>query len=88
MSRKNKNDDGLDTETTIVDMNVEGFKWYNPTVKKQKKPSDEPRTVRHSVSRKEYWQMVRGAFAAIMPFVLIVLVVFGVLGLLAYLWLG
>ena len=31
-------------------MNVEGFKWYNPTVKKQKKPSDEPRTVRHSVS--------------------------------------
>ena len=41
MSRKNKKDNGLDTETTIVDMNVEGFKWYNPTVKKQKKPSDE-----------------------------------------------
>ncbi len=80
MSRKNNKDDGLDTETTIVDMNVEGFKWKNP--------SAEPRTVRHSVSRKEYWQMVRGAFAAIMPFVLIVLVVFGALGLLAYLWLG
>ena len=56
MSRKNKKDDGLDTETTIVDMNVEGFKWYNPTVKKQKQPSDQPKTVRHSVSRKEYWQ--------------------------------
>ena len=59
-----------------------------PHRQKTETAPDQPKTVRHSVSRKEYWQMVRGAFAAIMPFVLIVLVVFGVLGLLAYLWLG
>lgn len=88
MSRKNKQDDGLDTETTIVDMNVEGFRWYNPTTKKQNKNADKQKTVRQPVSRKEYWQIVRGAFAAILPVVLIVLVVFGILGLIAYWWLS
>ena len=34
MSRKNK-DDELDTQTTFADMNIEGFKWYDPS-KKQK----------------------------------------------------
>lgn len=88
MSRKNKQDDGLDTETTIVDMNVDGFKWYNPSVKKQNKAEDKQKTVRNPISRKEYWQIVRGAFAAMLPVVLIVIIVFGVLGLLAYWWLS
>ena len=87
MSRKNKRDDELDTQTTIVDMNVDGFRWYNPTVKKQK-TENKQKTVRHKVSRKEYWQMVRGMFAAVMPIVLIVLVVFGALIALAYWWLS
>ena len=87
MSRKNKRDDELDTQTTIVDMNVDGFRWYNPTVKKQKTEKKQ-KTVRHNVSRKEYWQMVRGMFAAVMPIVLIVLVVFGALIALAYWWLS
>ena len=26
----------LDTETTFADMNVEGFKWYDPAKKKGK----------------------------------------------------
>ena len=71
MSRKNKRDDELDTQTTIVDMNVDGFRWYNPTVKKQK-TENKQKTVRHNVSRKEYWQMVRGLFAAECACVLVV----------------
>lgn len=87
MPRKNKQDE-LDTETTIVDMNVDGFRWYNPTLKKREKTDNKHKTVKHNVSRKEYWQMVKGMFAAIAPVVLIVLVVFGVLGALAYWWLS
>lgn len=82
MAKKKPNDD-LDTETTIVDMNVEGFSWYDASKKKQ----DGKKTVKHSVSRKEYWQMVKGAFLAILPYFLIICVAFGAMVLLAYLWL-
>ena len=83
MSEKNKKDDDLDTETTFVDMNVEGFKWYDPTKKK-----NDGKRVKHNVSRKEYWRMVRGAFAAIAPYFLIFLLSFGVVIALAYVWLS
>ena len=87
MSRKNKKDkdDELDTETTIVDMNVEGFRWYDPS---RKKNDDGQRKVHHKITRKEYWQMVRGAFAAFAPFFAILILVFGVMVALAYLWLS
>ena len=84
MPKKNKKDDELDTQTTFADMNVEGFKWYDPTRKKHK----DEKTVRRKVSRKEYWQMVRGAFAAFMPFFLIFLISMGIVIILAYLWLS
>ena len=32
---KKKPDDDLDTTTSFADMNVDGFKWYNPNAKKQ-----------------------------------------------------
>ena len=70
----------LDTETTFADMNVEGFHWYNPRKKKGK-------SQKISVTRKEYWAMVRGAFAAYLPMFLCIVSAFAIVVLLAYLWL-
>lgn len=83
MSRKNKKDDDLDMETTFADMNIEGFKWYDPT-----KKQNGGKKVKHKVTRKEYWQMVRGAFAAFAPFFIVLALSFGVVVALSYLWLG
>ena len=80
MSRKNKDDD-LDMETTFADMNVEGFRWYSP------KRKDEGKKVKHTISRKEYWRMVRGAYLAILPYLAIFVLAMGVVIALAYLWL-
>jgi hypothetical protein len=80
MSKKYKRDD-LDTETTFADMNVEGFRWYDPNLKK-KGGKD-----RVKVTKKEYWSMVKGAFLAYLPFLLCVIGAFGLMVLIAYLWL-
>ena len=84
MSRKNKKDDDLDMQTSFADMNIEGFKWYDPSRKK----GDGQKKVKRKVTRKEYWQMVRGAFAAFMPFFAVFLLALGVVIGLAYLWLS
>lgn len=81
MSKKNKKPDDLDTETTFADMNVEGFRWYNPNMKKGGARKDKPK-----LSRKEYWQLVRAAFAAYAPVFLIVIAVFGIMACIAWLW--
>lgn len=84
MAKKNKKHDDLDTETTFADMNVEGFRWYDPHLKKRKESGmnkHKPKT-----SRKEYRQMVRAAFAAYAPVFLIVILVFGIMALIAWLW--
>lgn len=81
---KKKREDNLDTTTTFADMNLEGFRWYDPTLKKHGKKFKE----KNKVTRKEYWAMVRGMFAAIAPFLLIAVAVFGALIGLAYLWLS
>lgn len=78
--RKDKKDD-LDTETTFANMNVEGFSWYNPNGYKKKLNKT------GKVSRKEYWAMVRGMFAAILPLVVCMLIVGGLMFALAVLWL-
>ena len=85
MMANRKPDDDLDTTTSFADMNVDGFKWYNPKAKKQKQ--GDMKKVKTKVSRKEYWAMVRGAFAAIAPFILVSIVMFGLVFLLAYFWL-
>lgn len=84
MAKKQKKYDDLDTETTFVDMNVEGFKWYDPNLKK----NGEKKKQRHKVSRKEYWAMVRAAFVAYLPVFLIVTAVFGIVACIAWLWVG
>ena len=81
MAKKEKRQDDLDTETTFADMNVEGFKWYDPYRKARgNKSFDKP-------SKKEYWAMVRGAFCAYAPMFLSVICGFGMMILLMYLWL-
>ena len=79
MSKKRKDD--LDMETTIADMNVEGFRWYNPNKKKGTYNGV------GKISRKEYWAMVRGAFAAMLPLFGMILVAGAIVVLLAILWL-
>lgn len=82
MAKKRKEHDDLDTETTFADMNVEGFRWYDPKRKK-----DGGKSNKRKISRKEYWQMVRAAFVAYLPVFLIVILVFGIIACLAYIWL-
>lgn len=81
---KKRRDDDLDTTTTFADMNVDGFRWYDPQLKK----NGGKRKNKMKVTRKEYWAMVRGAFAALAPYILGAMFVFGLLILIAYLWLG
>lgn len=83
MAKKNKKPDDLDTETTFADMNVEGFRWYDPHLKK----NNGTRPHRQKLSRKEYWQLVRAAFEAYLPVFIIVIIVFALMGAIAWLWL-
>ena len=71
----------LDTQTTVADMNVEGFCWYNP----RKKKNANGQSVK--LTRKEYWAMVRGAFLAMLPMLLCILAGMLLMFLLAYMWL-
>ena len=81
--KKNKTKiDELDTETTFADMNVEGFKWYDPA-KKKGKGLDQV-----NVTKKEYRSMIKGAYSALIPVLVTVVVIFVVLFCLAYLWLS
>ena len=78
--RKEKKKDDLDTTTTIVDMNVEGFRWYNPNRKKDggEKPA---------LTKSERRAIVKGAFLAMLPMLFcIILAMLAVFGL-AFLWL-
>ncbi len=78
--KKKRKEEPLDTETTFADMNVEGFSWYNP---KKKNGKEE----KMNVSKKEYWAMVRGAFAAMLPMIVCMIAAMGIIFVLAYLWL-
>ena len=84
MAKKNKKQDDLDTETTFADMNVEGFSWYDP----HKKNRSGMRPHKQKLTRKEYWQLVRAAFAAYAPIFLIVTLVFGIMALIGWLWIS
>lgn len=79
MAKKKRKDD-LDTETTFANMNVEGFSWYNPKKNTQRQSVGK-------VTKKEYWAMVKGAFAAMLPMFACILIGGLFVVLLAYLWL-
>ena len=77
----------LDTTTTFANMNVEGFKWYDPTLEKRLAERKNGTVIPPKISRREYRQIVRGAFAALWPIIVGVVAIFGTLYLMAYLWL-
>ncbi|MBO7377982.1 MAG: hypothetical protein J6U35_03810 [Clostridia bacterium] len=79
---KDKKEDGLDTETSFADMNVEGFSWYDPSAKKNK-----PRKEKTRITRKEYRAMVKGAYLAMLPMIIAIVSGFLLVFLIAYLWL-
>ena len=79
--KKAKKIDDLDTETTFVNMNVEGFSWYDPAIK------DGPKKPAPKLTRKEQRAMIRGAFRAMLPMILCIGVGCLIMFLLAYLWL-
>lgn len=79
MAKEKKTED-LDTETTFADMNVEGFHWYDPQRKKGKKNKVQ-------LTKKEYWAMVKGAFAAVFPLIGCMLLAFLILLFVMILWL-
>ena len=75
-----KKQDDLDMETTIADMNVEGFSWYDPNRKKGK-------TEKVSVTKKEQRAMILGAYRAMLPMIGCILAGGLLMMLLAFLWL-
>lgn len=83
--KKKKQKPVLDTETTFANMNVEGFKWYDPGL--EKRLEKQKNVVPPKVTRKEYWQMVRGAFLAFLPYLVGIVLIFGIMVGIGYLWL-
>lgn len=81
--REDENKQELDTETTFADMNVEGFRWYDPTKKANAKGR---KTEREKLTKEEYRSMVKGAFLAYIPMFLSILLGFSIMVLIAYLW--
>jgi hypothetical protein len=81
MNRKEKRRrDDLDMETTVADMNVEGFSWYDPNRKKKKAD-------KIALTKKEQRAMMRGAFRAMLPMIICILTGMLLMFLLAFLWL-
>ncbi len=83
MAKRKKEKAELDTETTIADMNVEGFRWYNPNKKKNATSNQAP----VKLTKKERIAMIKGAFQAVLPFVGVVICIFVLVFAVAYLWL-
>lgn len=79
--KKRRENTELDTETTIADMNIEGFSWYDPSRKKN--PDAEP--VR--LTGRERRAMIRAALITLIPFILCVVAAFALVYFIAYAWL-
>ncbi len=81
MAKKEKKEKPqLDTETTVADMNVEGFSWYDPAKKQGKKQPPQ-------LTKKEQRALIRGAYKAMLPMIGCIVAVGIVMFLLVLLWL-
>lgn len=65
---KRKNNDFVDDGSTVADMNVEGFHWYQSKKSKEKKKE----FVDLGLNPKERRAMVKGAFLAFLPLFLVI----------------
>lgn len=79
--KKREKIDDLDMETTVADMNVEGFSWYDPN--KKAKNSGQPT----KLTKKEERALMRGAFRAMLPMIVCILSGMLLMFLLVFLWL-
>ena len=70
----------LDMETTVADMNVEGFRWYDPSRKKGKREAV-------SLTKKEQRALLHGAIRALFPMIACILISALLMILFAYVWL-
>lgn len=75
--KKYADDDGR----TVIDMNVDGFPWYNPK-RGEKKVAEEDLP-----TRKELMAMIRAEFAVYLPKVICILLGFGAAMGIIYCWL-
>lgn len=82
MFGKNKKHYDDDDGRTIVDMNVDGLPWYNPTAKDKKVAKEDRPT------RKETHAMIRAWFAAYLPRIIAVVVGFGLAAGVVVCWLN
>ena len=55
-----------DDGRTVVNMNVEGFSWYQPNLPERKKKNDPDKP-----TRKETLAMIRAAYRTMLPYALI-----------------
>ncbi|MBR2321439.1 MAG: hypothetical protein IKA57_04820 [Clostridia bacterium] len=78
---KRKKIDDLDMETTVADMNVEGFSWYDPN--KKAKNNGQPT----KLTKKEERALMLGAFRAMLPMIGCILTGMLLMFLLVFLWL-
>lgn len=76
--KKYADDDGR----TIVDMNVPGMPWYNPTTANKKVAKEDRPT------RRETHAMIRAWFVAYLPRIFAVVIGFGLAALLISCWLN
>ena len=79
--KKKKREKFVDDGHPIADMNVEGFPWYrgknyNPDAPKPPK-----------LTFKERWAVFKGAFASMLPPMLCLILGFGIIAVLMWLWL-
>ncbi len=84
MKKKRNKPEDYDDGRTIANMNVEGMPWYEP---------EEVRKNRESLkaekpTRKEKRAMIRGAFAATLPFLFAILISVSIAFLVVWLWLN
>ena len=70
MKKEKRKVEELDTETTFADMNVDGFRWYDPA-KKKGKGLDQVQ-----VTKKEYRSMIKGALSALVPVLIITVLIY------------
>ncbi len=79
--KKRKHDD-LDTETSFADMNIDGFRWYDPSKKNVKKAD------KVQLTRKEKRAIMKAAILSMLPVIGIVTIAFAIIYLLASLWIA
>ena len=78
---KRKKRDDLDTVTTVADMNVEGFAWYDPRKKSGKAPAPQ-------LTKQEQRALMRGAIRALLPMIACIALGMLLMFLLAMFWLS